>query len=175
MTVLAHTSLIVTATKTDDGGAVGRIAPDWAMFMPARQVGDYPPKLNEVFELANTREGESVDQGRYPLVDVASAWELQSMLEVVAPGIEHRFEEKPDGRRTAWMLHADGSWARAVADGEELPMVHQGGRRRLWDELDDIREYWLRTGALPLRGARVFILPDGVIRLWRSGWKRVIR
>lgn len=175
VTVLANTSLILTATKTHDGGANGRIEPDWAMFMPARQYGAYPPGLHELFDSVGGQDGESIHRSRFPIVDVASAWELQSMLEVVAPGIENRFEDGPDGQRTAWMLHADGSWARVVADGTALPMVHQGGPRRLWDVLDDIREHWLTTGALPLRGARVFVLPDGVIRLWRGGWKKVIR
>ncbi|WP_327105216.1 methyltransferase domain-containing protein [Nonomuraea glycinis] len=175
VTVLANTSLILTATKTEDGGATGRIEPDWAMFMPVRSAGDYPPRLNKLFDEVREQTGESTARGRYPIVDVASAWELQSMLEVVAPGIENRFDDLPDGSRVAWMLHADGSWARAVAQGSELPIVHQGGPRRLWDVLDDIREYWLTTGALPLRGAQVFVLPDGVIRLWRAGWKKVIR
>lgn len=169
VTVIANTSLILTATKTEDGGATGRIEPDWAMFMPARSGGDYPPRLDELFAAVRDQDGEHVGRGRYPIVDVGGAWELWSMLEIVAPGIEHRYDEGPDGRRTAWMLHADGSWARAVATGPDLPDVHQGGPRRLWDILDDIREYWLRNGALPLRGARVFVLPDGVIRLWRGG------
>ncbi|MEV5410333.1 methyltransferase domain-containing protein [Thermopolyspora sp. NPDC052614] len=175
VTVIANTSLILTATKTADGGAEGRIEADWAMFMPTRHGGEYPPRLNELYASARDQPGEHVAQGRYPVIDVGGAWELQSMLEVVAPGIEHRYEEGQEGQRTAWMLHADGSWARAAATGSDIPTVHQSGPRRLWDILDDIRTYWLMNGALPLRGARVFILPDGVIRLWRSGWKKVIR
>jgi protein-L-isoaspartate O-methyltransferase len=175
VTVIANTSLILTATKNEDGGATGRIEPDWAMFMPTRSGSDYPPRLDELFDAVRNQNGGHVAQGRYPIVDVAGAWELQSMLEVLAPGIEHRYEQSEDGRHTAWMLHADGSWARATASGAHLPTVHQDGPRRLWDILDDIREYWLTHGALPLRGARAFVLPDGVIRLWRSGWKKVIR
>lgn len=42
------------------------------------------------------------------------AWELWSMLTVLAPGVEHYYEEA-DGRRAAWILHPDGSWARRRA------------------------------------------------------------
>jgi protein-L-isoaspartate O-methyltransferase len=176
VTVIANTSLIVTATKTEDGKAVGHIARDWAMFMPTRSGGDYPPRLRELFDIAREHAGEQVARGRYPVVDTGNAWELSSMLEVMTSGgIEHRYEEGEDGRRTAWLAHADGSWARASAYRSELPEVHQAGPRRLWDVLDDIREYWLVNGALPLYGARVFVQPDGAVRLARAGWRKVIR
>jgi hypothetical protein len=68
------------------------------------------------------------------------------------------------------MAHADGSWARATATGSERPTVHQGGPRRLWDVLDEIRACWLQHGELPVRGARVRIMPDGCTRLARGTW-----
>ncbi|WP_043620985.1 methyltransferase domain-containing protein [Nonomuraea candida] len=176
VTVIANTSLIVTATKTADGRAVGHIARDWAMFMPTRSGGDYPPRQDELFGLAQGASGEQVSRGRYPVVDAGSAWELRSMLEVMTSGgIQHAYEEDDDGRRTALLVHPGGSWARACARGAELPEVHQSGPLRLWDILDDIREYWLLNGALPLYGARVFIQPDGAIRVARAGWRKVIR
>ncbi|MEV0616888.1 methyltransferase domain-containing protein [Nonomuraea sp. NPDC050404] len=176
VTVIANTSLIVTAMKTADGKAVGHIARDWAMFMPTRSGGDYPPRLQELFGRAQEETGEQVSRGRYPVVDAGSAWELRSMLEVMTSGgIQHGYEEGEDGRRTALLVHADGSWARAEAHGAELPEIHQSGPRRLWDILDDIREHWLINGALPLHGARVFIQPDGAIRLARGGWRKVVR
>jgi hypothetical protein len=33
-----------------------------------------------------------------------------------------------DGKRTAWLAHPDGSWARATAIGQESPVVRQEGR-----------------------------------------------
>jgi hypothetical protein len=92
------------------------------------------------------------------------------MLGLTAPGIEHAYQER-EGRRTAVMVHADGSWARATAIGAERPVVHQGGPRRLWDILDELRSYWLQHGELPVRGAHVRILPDGRTRLSRAGWR----
>jgi hypothetical protein len=73
------------------------------------------------------------------------------------------------------MTHPDGSWARAVAPGwRDLPVVHQSGPRRLWDILDDLREYWLTHGYLQLSGARAFIQDNGVIRLSRGRWHATI-
>lgn len=171
VTVIAGTSLIVTGTKQDNGWVEGRVEWDRAMFMPARSgAGDYPPGLGEIFAAVREQRGEEVGRGRYPVVCVSDAWELNSMLEVVAPGIAHSYEEK-DGRRTAWMVHQDGSWARASAVGDEPPVVHQSGPRRLWDLLDEIRHQWLVEGSLPVYGARVFIPPSGVILLARGKWK----
>ncbi|MFC4007791.1 methyltransferase domain-containing protein [Nonomuraea purpurea] len=93
VTVIANTSLIVTAVKTADGKAVGHIARDWAMFMPTRSGGDYPPRSHELFDLAREQRGEQVSRGRFPVVDTGGAWELRSMLEVITSGgIEHDFE-----------------------------------------------------------------------------------
>ncbi|GAA3424494.1 hypothetical protein GCM10018953_16770 [Streptosporangium nondiastaticum] len=72
------------------------------------------------------------------------------MLAVVAgAGTEHHYTEDDRGHRTARMVHADGSWARATAHGDEAPIVHQGGPRRLRDALDEIRAHRLRYGESP--------------------------
>ena len=68
------------------------------------------------------------------------------------------------------MAHEDGSWARATAVGDDRPTVHQGGPRRLWDLLDECRSYWLTQGELPVRGAEVYIKPDGTAILARGKW-----
>lgn len=172
VTVIAGTSLIITGTKVDNGWVEGRVEWDRAMFMRTRSgEGDYPPGLSEMFAAVRDHRGEDVSQGRYPVVCVSEGWELNSMLEVIAPGIADYYEEEDGGRRTAWLVHEDGSWARASAIGDGLPTVHQSGPRRLWDLLDGIRHQWLVEGSLPLRGARVFIPPSGVILLVRGNWK----
>jgi hypothetical protein len=99
------------------------------------------------------------------------AWEVWSMLTLTAPGIEHRTGTAPDGSRQTWMLHADGSWARAgTKPGERTATVHQAGPRRLYDLLDEIRWRWVQHGELPVYGAKVTITPDGQTTLSRGGW-----
>ncbi len=173
-TTITNTSLIVTAAKTDDGGATGQVERDWAMFMRTRHGTDYPPSLAELMATARTAEGEHVAMTRFPVLDIEEdAWELRSMLEVMAPGIEHGYHEN-GGTRTAVMVHSDGSWARAVQAEHARPVVHQGGPRRLWDIFDEARDYWLQHGMLPLYGAAVRIDPDGTIHLRRGRWKATI-
>lgn len=169
VTTIAGTSLLVTAEKTEDGGATGRVEWDRAGFMHTRHGPDYPPRLVELLATAREHDGDEVTTGRYPVVHVTEAWDLASMLDVTTPGIEHEYEET-DGRRVALMAHSDGSWARASAHGKEPPTVHQGGPRRLWDILDEIRSYWLTNGELPVRGAKVFITPTGATHLARGKW-----
>lgn len=179
--VIAGTSLIITATKYSDndpdqpGWAIGRIEWERAAFMPARHApGDYP---SGGVRLAGIRDadGEETRRGRYPVLDVEEAWDVNSMLELAVPGIEHHYERGKDGRHTAWMIHPDGSWARATSYADGYPTVHQAGPRRLWDELDTIRHYWVEHGELPVRGAQAFISPDGAIHLARGDWRITIR
>lgn len=175
VTVLTNTTVLLTAVKDDDGWAQGRIEWDRAAFMPVRHGPDYPTELDDLFAKIEFEEGEETTRGRYPVLQLNECWELQSMLEVTTPGIRHYYDEGADGTRTAWMVHADGSWARATAHGFEPPIVHQGGPRRLWDILDQLRDDWLRHGELPLYGAWVFIPPEGdKIHLARGDWEATI-
>jgi len=144
-----------------------------AGFMAARSGADYPPILLEQVPAARDAAGEQVSVGRYPVLNIGNAWELSSMLGVTVPGVQHHFEEE-GGRRTAWLLHPDGSWARASGDGDAPPVVHQSGPRRLWDIVDDIRHAWLRDGKLPAYGASVMIAPDGSVHLTRGHWHAAI-
>ncbi|MGH3319669.1 MAG: methyltransferase domain-containing protein [Streptosporangiaceae bacterium] len=184
VTTVANTLMVVTADKVDGRNigmicgeqllAVGRVERDCAGFMETRSGQDYPPGLVGMFAAVRDQRGEQVTRGPYPVIDVDGCGELDSVLEVLAPGIEHRYEEADDGTRTAWMLHADGSWARASARGDEPPLVHQSGPRHLWDLFDEIRHYWLTHGYLQLYGARAFITASGTIHLARGDWQATI-
>ncbi|MFK0154628.1 protein-L-isoaspartate(D-aspartate) O-methyltransferase [Streptomyces sp. NPDC090493] len=170
VTTLAGTGLVVTADKTDDGGAVGRVEPDPAGFMRTRHGDDYERPTDELWEKVQQADGEHVSTSRYPLLSVPDSWEVMSMLELLAPGIDHRVTQDGD-ERTVWMLHPDGSWARAAAAGFlDSPTVHQGGPRRLWDVLERIRHRLNREGGLPVYGARVRIAPDGALTVSRGSW-----
>ncbi|MGH3382770.1 MAG: protein-L-isoaspartate O-methyltransferase family protein [Actinoallomurus sp.] len=173
VTTITGTNVILTADKTEDGGAEGRVEWDRAGFMETRAGADYPPQLTERFTAVRDAEGEQVTQGGYPVINVAESWELYSMLGVLAPGIECHFEEDGE-KRTAWLLHRDGSWARATSIIGEEAEVHEGGPRELWTMLEDIRLAWLTDGSLPLYGAWVRIDPDGTIHLRRGRWEATI-
>ena len=174
VTTLTGTGLIITANKTPDGGAKGQTQFDRAGFMEARTGPGYPPQVLQSIPGALDGDIGDITTGRYPVVNTSWAWELFSMLGVTVPGIEHHFESGPDGKRTAWLAHPDGSWARATATGDEPPEVRQGGPQRLWDTADDIRHTWLTDGNLPAYGAAITISPDGGIHLKKGRWETTI-
>ncbi|AUY52312.1 methyltransferase domain-containing protein [Streptomyces sp. CB01881] len=173
VTTIRDTALILTAWGAPDGGAVGHIERDWAGFMGTRHGANYPPGPVELFKTARESDGEVVTTGRYPVADVRDGWEVWSFLSVSVPGIEYDYEER-DGLRTAFMVHPDGSWARASATGFGPPTVHQGGPRRLWAELERIRTRSMVEGGLPLYGCDATVTPDGVMHLSRGRWSATV-
>ncbi|SQD99562.1 Methyltransferase type 11 [Parafrankia sp. Ea1.12] len=173
VTTIRGTWIILTATRTPDG-VFGQVERDWAGFMDVRSGPDYPPAAAVDFDGVAERDGEQVGVGRYPVLNVADAWELSTMLHLAIPGIEHRYRRGSDGRHTALMSHPDGSWARGTAIGTDPPTVHQGGPRRLWDALDAVRDDWLRLGWAPFLGARAMIRDDGTVKLLRGDWRATI-
>lgn len=58
--------------------------------------------------------------------------------------------------------------------GDDPPVVHQSGPRRLWDTVDELRHAWLRDGSLPGYGSSVAVDPDGTLHLERGQWKATI-
>ncbi|MGW0811493.1 hypothetical protein [Nonomuraea sp. NPDC002799] len=90
-TTITGTSLVITADKQEDGGAIGMVQFDRAGFMRSRSGADYPPRDAALLDRARAEEGEHVEFSRYPLVDVVNAWDVSTMLELIVSGIEHRF------------------------------------------------------------------------------------
>src|SRR5216683_1239887 len=175
VTTITGMTVIITAVKDTGGGATGQVEWDRAGFMTTRTGDDYPPgPPQEVPAALRDREGEQVSRGRYPVLNLGGAWELKSVLAIRSPGIEDWYEYTADGQQTAWLLHPDRSWARATAMKADAPVVHQGGPRRLWDILDDLRGYWLERGYFQLYGANVSITPDGTIHLASGHWRATI-
>ncbi|MFC5187148.1 methyltransferase domain-containing protein [Actinomadura harenae] len=173
VTTIAGTNLLLTADRTPDGGAQGRIEWDRAGFMTTRTGLDYPDETVKRIEEARTAEAEP-ETSPYPVLNVMEAWEPYSMLGVTLPGLEHDYQQGPDDLGTAIMTHGDGSWARATGYPDQPATVHQGGPRRLWSTLDGLRSRWLRDGSLPVYGARASITPDGTITLRRGRWSTTI-
>jgi protein-L-isoaspartate O-methyltransferase len=172
VTTISDTGMIITAGKTPDGGAAGQVEWMSAGFMPVRSDSDYPPALQR--DDQPLPEGER-SRGNYPLANLPATRNLRTMLQLAAPGIEHDYRRTADGLRTGSMLHPDGSWAVATAEGLEAPLVRQGGPRRLWDMLDEIRSRWLAEGCeFPFHGATATIRPDGTCELTKGNWSATI-
>jgi protein-L-isoaspartate O-methyltransferase len=174
VTTIAGTGLIVTADKTDDGGAAGRVEYEGAGFMRTRNGDDYDRPTEALWEEVRAAGGEEVTTSRYPLLYPPDAWDVWSILALTVPGIEYQRQDD-GGTRTVWLLHPDGSWARATAPGRlDSPTVHQAGPRRLWTELERVRNRLNREGRLPVYGSKVRIHPDGILTLSRGKWSATI-
>ncbi|MCM3883120.1 methyltransferase domain-containing protein [Frankia sp. R82] len=171
VTTISDTHLILTAMRRADG-VVGQIVWGAAAFMSARSGFDYPP-LPAGVDLSADWQGE-VSTGRYPIVNISTAWETATMLTLTVPGVRRQYRRSPNRRHTVLLTHPDGSWARAEATGTDAPTVHQEGPRRLWDLLDDARDDLLSRGAPPWIGARARVNPDGSIHLSQQGWTATI-
>jgi protein-L-isoaspartate O-methyltransferase len=173
VTTISGTCLIITADKTPDGGAAGRAEWHKAGFMTARHGPGYPPALITSHPHARDGDGDDITTGPYPVTDTGSTWDLYSMLGLTMPGTQTHYQEH-DGQRTAWLVHPDGSWARATGAGDQPAVIHQAGPRRLWDHLDSLRRQWLSDGELPAYGSTVTIDPDGATTFTRGTWKATI-
>ncbi len=171
---LAGGPVLITARKTPDGGAVGRVEYERAAFMPARHGPGCPPQ-DLIAGVAGDTDGDDVTTSTYPVVDPAWGWELDAMLSVTTPGLAYSTATSPvTGISTTWVTHPDGSWARAAGRPGQPATVHQAGPRRLWDILDAIRADWLSHGYLPLWGAAARIEPDGTCHLSKGHWHATI-
>ncbi|WP_416970261.1 methyltransferase domain-containing protein [Streptomyces sp. 4F14] len=159
VTTIAHTALLVVADMGADGVARGRVQPDPATFMETRREADYPPKLDGVFKAARDEDGEDVRLPGGIIPDLWQEWSLRWLYELDTPGVETRAATYPDGRRVLWLLAEDGSWARAE-DGS-LPVVHQSGPRRLWDDLERVRCTWEEHHRFPLYALRAELSSEG--------------
>ena len=106
-----------------------------AGFMHTRTGPAYPADTaDHVQRDIRDAKGDQITTGRFPVVNVNEAWDLYSMLGITAPGYRATTTRKPKiALRTAWMIHPDGSWARATAICRPVaPVIHQTGPRRLW-------------------------------------------
>ena len=171
---LAGGPVLITARKTPDGGATGRVEYDRAGFMPARHGHGCPPE-NLVPAVTGDTDGDDITTSSYPVVDPTWGWELNAILSITTPGLAYSTTASPDtGITTTRITHPDGSWARASGLPGQPATVHQAGPRRLWDVLDAIRADWLSHGYLPLWGARAVIEPDGTCHLSKGHWHATI-
>ncbi|AJT64866.1 hypothetical protein T261_3196 [Streptomyces lydicus] len=169
ITTIAHTALLITAEMGKDGIARGSVQPDPATFMETRRGADYPPKLNDVFVSARVREGEDVRTPDGPIPDLWQEWALRWLYELDSPGTETRAIIDGEGRRVVWLLSADGSWARA--EESEKSKVHQGGPRRLWDDLERVRRKWEEGNRFSLHSLNVALSPEGsTLTVPGGGW-----
>lgn len=161
VTTVAFTSLMVVAEMRTDGTAEGGVVADHGHFMAVRHGDDYASRLPEGYQRARDGDGDSVTTGKRPIPHWWRDWQLSTVYELTTPGVQVRTQTGDDGERLFWLLHRDGSWARARERGDTVPTVHQAGPRRLWDELEQAEARWICAGRFDPRELRARFTPDG--------------
>jgi hypothetical protein len=134
--------------------------------MRTRREADYPARLDDVYTVARDQPGDEVRELTGPVPDLWSDWELRCLYELDSPDIENRSATREDGSQLLWLLAADGSWARADEAGGT---VHQGGTRRLWDDLERVRTRWEDAGRFPLHEMSVELTSERSILISPGG------
>ncbi|WP_325039262.1 methyltransferase domain-containing protein [Kribbella sp.] len=154
---ITGTSLLINAEKHPDGVVRGHVQPDPATFMRTRDQADYPPRLDHVYHAARDQQGTETRRLVGPIPDLWADWELRCLYELDSPDIENRSATRQDGSQLLWLLATDGSWARADSESRT---VHQSGPRRLWDDLERVRDRWTAAGHFPLHTMTLELAAD---------------
>jgi protein-L-isoaspartate(D-aspartate) O-methyltransferase len=129
----------VALTVADDGqSATGSIA-GLAQFMPAR--GSAPPRRTFTDVCGNGPEQDQRTTAR-DLAPLAGDVALRFALRVALPELQILTAVDEDGHN-AWLHDSSTSWAALSAQSDGPALVHQGGPRRLADELDRAWDQWL--------------------------------
>lgn len=156
---IAQTSLLIHADMGDDGIVRGKIHAHPASFMRTRQQeADYASRLDDVYGAARDLPGDHIRPLAGPMPDLWTDWSLRHLYELHNPDVEHRTAVLEDGTQLIWLLSRDGSWARAE---QSSGVVHQTGRRRLWDDLEHVRDRWDSAGHFPLHEMSVQLKAGG--------------
>lgn len=160
---------VVPLHVADDKSATGRFLTDVAAFIEARPADSTtgPISINEAIDLAY-----GIGDERHPtdLPDGIDDEEFWFAFQVTRPGLfwfEVR-ESDDDNARARFLVDPKSrSWYRART---ELPdggtVVHQAGRRRLWDEMEAAHAWWTAAGRPAHDRLGLTVEPDGRHVLW---------
>ena len=138
----------------------GRSATGWvqglAQFMPARADLAHTRSYSEI------RDGQDGDGARSVERDLAPLngnQHLRFALRVAAPGLRITTAVDQDGVN-AWIHDGHRSWAALSAVGDGRTVAHQGGPRRLGDELEAAWDQWLGLGSPDLYDYGITVTAD---------------
>jgi protein-L-isoaspartate(D-aspartate) O-methyltransferase len=141
--------------------AEGNFLPDYGGFMPTRS--ENAPDTLALLSASQNSQGDSrlTDLGGYALND--SAFSFLAALRIPAGRIEVHGESGPD---KFWLLDRDGSWAYQTTDTAGRKIAVQGGKRRLWDELEAVHAEWTALGQPPRNDFGLTVTREGQHLLW---------
>ncbi|WP_446041524.1 hypothetical protein [Streptomyces sp. SID1121] len=139
----------------------GRSATGWvqglAQFMSAR--GTTGP-VRTFSQVRGTGPAESERSMTRNLGPLRNDVHLRFALRVALPDVRITTAEDEDGL-SAWLHAGADSWATLSAVGGGGTVAHQGGPRRLADELEEAWDSWVPMGSPSLYDYGMTVEPDG--------------
>jgi len=165
---------LVALRLRDDGSLVGRLHPKGAAFMPMRRETERSdkPDRGELRKLLAKMDGEARAAS-------IPRWLVDESEDSLAPHFFLRLHETEDwewfwlreseaGFKMPAVTASDGSWARIVTRvGTQTDLaVVQGGRRRLWDLIEQANERWLSLGRPDMGRYGITVTVDRRQHLW---------
>ena len=145
----------VALTVADDGRSASGWVQGLATFMLARGT-DLGRRFEQVREAAPHAHERPFLWDPTPLRD---DWHLRFALRVSVPDLRITMAEDEDGLN-AWLHDGATSWAMLAAVGDGTTVAHQGGPRRLADEVERGWGRWLTEGRPELYDFGLTVTPD---------------
>ncbi|MFF3459580.1 protein-L-isoaspartate O-methyltransferase [Streptomyces sp. NPDC002730] len=131
----------VALTVAEDGRSATGWIQGLAQFMPARGTFSGPDDFSQVRGDAPAPDKRPWERDLGPLRD---DWHLRFALRVALPDVRITVAADDDGLN-AWLHDGITSWAALSAVENGKTLAHQGGPRRLADELEQAWEGWLEA------------------------------
>lgn len=154
-------SALVRLTVRSDGSASGRLLDDSGTFLPERGAQVEDPLA--LIQSASVEDAVPRPIAVAPLSDDGEAW--VALADLMMRGVM-RVDTDDDSGPLQWMVHADGSWARHE---HRSGLVHQGGRRRLWDDLERLHATWTAAGSPGRHRIGLTVTCEGEHQVWIRG------
>lgn len=143
--------------------ASGHFASFFGGFMPTRTVTAVP--MGDAFGLVAAHQGEPGERRQAVLsASVLSNDAFDMLAALLLPGIHWIVLMPPGEAHQTWLIGDDGSWACQVG-----PDVRQGGRRRLWDQLETLHGEWSARGCPAREEFGLTVTASGEHRIWVTG------
>ncbi|MEV0537696.1 methyltransferase domain-containing protein [Kitasatospora sp. NPDC050463] len=147
----------VALTVADDGASASGWVQGLAQFMPDRSEPGAGP------DFAQVRGDAPADTARplhRDLTALRADWNLRFAARVAAPDVRITTALDEDGT-SAWLHDGAASWAVLSAAAGGPGTVHQGGPRRLADELENAWQQWEQLGGPTPYDYGMTVRPDG--------------
>ncbi|MFF0446665.1 methyltransferase domain-containing protein [Streptomyces sp. NPDC004609] len=132
----------VALTVSEDGRSASGWVQGLAQFMPARGAGRGFDSFGEV---RGDRRSDSLRPWGRELAPLRNDWHLIFALRVALPDVRITTSADADGLN-AWFHDGASSWASLSAQSDGTTVAHQGGPRRLANELEQAWDMWLDAG-----------------------------